>query len=330
MLIGIVLVVMLTMTNQVSSVWHYTSGKIEQFQEAREAFETITRRLSTATLNTYWDYDDPANPTRYVRQSELRFISGPTETIADNSRNGKHWPTHSVFFQAPLGVSEPGQPTLSGLYSLLNTRGYFVEFGDDSAVRPGIFDQSTKASRYRFRLYEMIQPANEFTLYNYTCGIDPLTGKPRNSTYTGREWFTGPLSQPDSTRPAHILAENVIALILLPHVATAEDSSGTQLAPDYVYDSTTTRPQAEFNPRNQLPPMVQVTMVVIDEPSARRLDRGTQMPDFGLSGLFQNASRMNGDLNTLESNLVKQRIQYRVFSTNVRIKGAKWSKEQQN
>ena len=39
-------------TSQVGTVTQSTTGKIEQFREARQAFESITRRISEATLNT--------------------------------------------------------------------------------------------------------------------------------------------------------------------------------------------------------------------------------------------------------------------------------------
>ena len=50
-------VFLLNATDQAGQVFKNTSGKIEQFREARIAYESITRRLSEATLNTYWDYN---------------------------------------------------------------------------------------------------------------------------------------------------------------------------------------------------------------------------------------------------------------------------------
>src|SRR5437867_2293961 len=65
----LLLLVLVSITDATRKTWSYTSSKIEQFQDAREAFESITRKLSQATLNTYWDYDNPLTPTRYLRQS---------------------------------------------------------------------------------------------------------------------------------------------------------------------------------------------------------------------------------------------------------------------
>lgn len=327
--VALLLVILLSITSQVTTMYRHTTSRVEQFRQAREAFDAINRRLGRATLNPYWDYDNPSTPTNYVRQSELRFASGRTETVAGSVPSGKRWPTHGVFFQAPLGTSEPGQTTLSGLNSLLNTWGYFVEFGSDAAFRPSILDGSPVQPRYRFRLCELIQPADELSIYQYTSGKDS-SGQPKNLTYAGSDWFSGTITQTASSRPVHVLAENVIALVLLPRLSTQEDAAGTRLAPDYLYDSTTTRSDADINPKNQLPPLVQVTMVALDETSARRLETATTMPDLGLDQLFQTADRFETDLGTLEKTLRDKHLSYRVFTGGVRLKEAKWSKEQQN
>jgi uncharacterized protein (TIGR02599 family) len=72
-LITLIALLLASMTNATASTWRYTTGRIEQFRSAEMAFEAVTRRLSQATLNTYWDYDNPAAPRKYVRQSDLRF-----------------------------------------------------------------------------------------------------------------------------------------------------------------------------------------------------------------------------------------------------------------
>lgn len=327
-ILAMLLVILLSITSQATTMWRYANGRIEQFRQAREAFDLISRRLSQATLNTYWDYDDPAAPNRYIRQSELRFLSGPTENLAGTPSDGKRWPSHGVFFQAPLGAFQPGQTNLLGLNSLLNTWGYFVEFGSDSAFRPSVLDASPVAPRYRFRLCELIQPATDLSIYNSTSGTGS-DGKAKNLSYTGRDWFTTPLSA-SGTRPVHELAENVIAFVLLPKLPAEEDASGAQLAANYLYDSTATSAQAKFNPKNQLPPLVQMTMVCLDENSARRLENGAVMPDLGLGPLFTDAASYDADLRKLEQALAQRHLSYRVFTTTVRLREAKWSSDQQN
>ncbi len=101
-LISMMTVLLVTMTNSTAKLWTYTTSRSEQFRSASTAFEAITRRLSQATLNTYWDYDDPAKPTRYQRQSDLRFIAGNMQTLTGGATKPVR-PTHGLFFQAPLG-----------------------------------------------------------------------------------------------------------------------------------------------------------------------------------------------------------------------------------
>ena len=327
--LALLLVVMAAILNQTTTAWRSTRGKIEQFRQARDAFESMGRKISQSTLNTYWDYLDASGaartaansgtfvPVRYARQSELRFISGPA--LAGTATGAPPRPTHSIFFVAPLG--EVDDSNYSGLQNLLNTWGYYVEYEDDSKLRPDFVTIPTKS---RFRLMELMQPSEAMTLYSYTSG---------NSTYAGKEWFTDALA--GTSPPVHVLAENVIALVLLPKLTPQEDSTGTLLSPSYTYDSTVKRATAAINSKNQLPPVVQITMVAIDETSANRMtaaDNADLQTELGkrFTGSDQSASQYADDLTKLEQYLVDKRINYRIFTTNVSIKGAKWSREQVN
>jgi uncharacterized protein (TIGR02599 family) len=347
----LIMAILLTVTTQAGNLWRTTTAKMEQFRGARDAFEAMTRRLSQATLNTYWDYDNAAAPTKYVRQSELRFISGNTVALAGTPTAPRQWPTHGVFFQAPLGFSQDS--TTYGLENLLNTWGYFIEFGSDAAQRPSIVSTTIAPLRYRYRLCELMEPTNSLSIYSHTSGIP---------SYNLRDWFSNSMNVSDTSttpvRPVHVLAENIIALIILPKLTPKDellktpaytDGSLVQDAPgaaeNYLYDSTGTGMPAtilsdkNLDPKNQLPPLVEVTMVAINEASAIRLaqGQGTTMPTFGLSAavfnnLFTDATPAQtvADLNTLEGALTSQHITYHVFSTNVAIKGAKWSRDETN
>ena len=326
--LSLLLVVMVSMLNQTTSAWRSTRGKIEQFRQARDAFESLTRKISQSTLNTYWGYLDangnartPANSSsfvavRYARQSELRFLSGPA--LAGTAGGSPPRPAHSIFFLAPLG--EVDDSNFSGLQNLLNTWGYFIEFADDSKLRPPFV---TLPVKNRFRLMELMQPSEAMTIYNYTSGTNGT------SSYSGHEWFTDALSA--ATPPVHVLAENVIALVLIPKLAPEEDPTGTLLSPNYLYDSTVQRTNPSINPKNQLPPVVQMTMVAIDEASANRMGALANSDLRAMLGtLFSDATLYGADLATLEAFLVGRRINYRIFTTNISIKGAKWSREQVN
>src|SRR5690349_5884687 len=112
---ALIAVFLASMVNQTSSLWSNTKARVEQFRDARLAFEAITRRLSQATLNTYWDYYYPPGsnssslssstavaPIGYGRQSELRFVCGSgTGLTASTGANASLRPAHAIFFQAP-------------------------------------------------------------------------------------------------------------------------------------------------------------------------------------------------------------------------------------
>lgn len=322
-ILTVLLLTLVAITDSTRRTWTYTTGKIEQFREAREAFESISRRVSQATLNTYLDYDNPAAPTKYIRQSELRFISGPGLVT------GASHPTHSIFFQAPLGYVE--DPTYVGMDNLLNTWGYYIEFGDDSGLRPPFLSTTIAPLHSRFRLMELMEPSESLTLYSEEIAAGG------NANYTGATWFTTPLAT-----KSRVLAENIIALILLPKLSPQEDTTGTMLAPNYAYDSTsngTNGSNKNYNTKNQLPPVVQITMVALDEASFGRLQgNSATMPALGLDALFSSAGDTQNpanagyarDLQTLETTLRTLKLNYHIFTTNVSLKGAKWSREQTN
>lgn len=303
--LALLLVAMLSMTDQVQKTYRSTLGKSEQFREARVAFESITRRLSQATLNTYWDYDNATAPTRYLRQSEMRFLSGQASVILPSGISST---TQAVFFQAPFGFSE-NATAYGGLEAMVNTWGYFIEFGSDAALRPNPVNTAGVPLEYRFRLCEMMEPAESLSLYKYTGNSTA------SKSYTGTEWFTDPLGLPN--RPSRVLAENIVALIFRPL-----DPSNASLTTSYTYDTSS----SAANIRHQLPPYIEVTMVAIDETSARRLDTGATPPDLGLTSLFQSVARYDTDLQTLRDTLEARKINYRVFIANVSIQGAKWSR----
>ncbi len=305
-----------------------TAGRIEQFGNARTAFESIERRLSQATLNTYWNYDDPITPTAYQRQSELRFVSGPATSILSGVSQVNDPTGHAVFFQAPLGLVET--PPDAPLPTLLNTWGFYVDYTDGSAQRPPFI---TSPAESRFRLLELMEPSEQLAVYEYTSG-DGREGKTSdNYTYN---WLKDPLgkdSSPGDGFPdyARVLAENIVALVLLPKLSAEADPTGARLTPNYLYSSTVSNSDPEVNSMHQLPPIVQVTMVAIDEKSAARMTDGQASSlRTKVNGLFGSASSYSADLASLEDFLSGENLSYRVFQSDVNIPGAKWSNEQTN
>ncbi len=317
-LLVLLLTILLGVVNQTSSAWRYSTSKVEQFRGARSAFESITRRLSQATLNTYWDYQYTGSgaslvPSKYIRQSDLRFWSGDMQAVEKNANR----PGHGVFFQAPMGMVEA--TSYSGLPNLLNTWGYFVEFKSEEGIRPPFLESPTSpiAGRYRFRLMEAIQPSERLDVYQKTMGTP---------NYAGKEWIKSLTNRKENVR---VLSENVIALVLLPKLSEKEDPTGFKLSPSYTYDSSVSRPDPAIDSKNQLPPTVQVTLVALDELSALRVANEANQPVLvpGMDKLFlSTAAKYSEDLTTLETGLAQKRLSYRVFTTQVSIRGAKWSR----
>lgn len=322
-LLTVLSLLLVTMTNSTAQTWRYTTSKIEQFRSAGDGFEAMSRRISQATLNTYWDYDVPAAPTRYMRQSDLRFITGATEKLTSSAT--PHRPTHSIFFQAPLGFVDNAKD-FEGLENLLNTWGYYVEFNEDR--RPAFLKDIPEPppKRYRYRLMEMMQPSNSLTIYSLIEAWRKANSSSPDKLYTKPDWFTKALSA--SNPPVHVLAENVIAMVILPKLSKIEDPSGVKLAPTYAYDTTVSKPaDPSIDPQNQLPPVVQITLVAIDEASANRIADGETLPSFDelLTSLFTDAKNYDADIQALQAALTEQKINFRVFTSNISIRGAKWS-----
>ena len=112
-LLTLIALLLTSMTGATASTWRYTAARIEQFRSAETAYESITRRLSQATLNTYWDYDSPTAPTKYLRQSDLRFISGnmtagPKKLLtAAGPRRPTHGPCRCAPAPSPWSAKPP-------------------------------------------------------------------------------------------------------------------------------------------------------------------------------------------------------------------------------
>lgn len=314
----ILVIVMSILLQAISSMQKVTSvstGTLVSFQEARFAYGEITRKLSKATLNTYWDYDSTTTPTKYQRASELHFFCGATGGYA-LFNSDPSYPTHCLFFEAPLGKAQSS--SYRGLDDLLNACGFYVQFGGDSNMPS--FLSSLVPQRWRFRLLEWQPPSEKLNIYAFTSG---------NPAYDLTGWID--LAASGSSR---VLADNVVALIVLPKLSRQEDPSGAQLSANYAYDS---RAPAATNPgRNQLPPLVQVVMVAIDEPSAAKLAKrnGSAMPPLIPGSLFKNSAQLQADLAALESILSAapgnaagntMPLNYIVMNSDVSIHASKWS-----
>lgn len=294
---AVILILIFSVITQASATSRRTSERIQAFQDARVAFDNMTRYLSQATLNAYLDYDDPVQATRYLRKSELKFFVG---TAGAAGVPGTAGTGGAVFFQTPMGYTT--NPAYAGMESLLVTCGYFVSFTTNNLI-PGHVSDAGNTRRYR--LMQMVVPTEQNKIYD--TNLPP------------KAWFGS------FTNFATPIADNVIALILRPQDPGAAASEPPNNAFDY--DSTL---NAGADPQpvtsNQLPPVVQVTMVAIDESSARRIDGDPSLIASELQGKFVNTTNFQTDLDELAAGLAAKKITYRVFSSAVPLRESKWTK----
>ena len=390
------MVLLLNTVDQTQRVWTRATAKAGQFQAARGAFESLTRRMSQATLNAYWrPFDVEIIKTKanihYRRQSELQFLSGPTSQIFGAAKltpapsiqiDTSSYPTHSVFFHAPLGYTEELEspssktPRFRSLDNMLVACGYFIEYGPDPDQPAFINRLAAFPAKKRFRLMELTVPGERLKTFDrgenavvpakQRSSIAPriidmnkklyvgLVDQFRNATGTWVPpfWMGDALKRESidgSTggtrfRYAHVRAENIIALVILPKLPpkdrTPPGTDKLALAPSYRYDSA--RILSGFPGKdadgvdvdnsardNLLPPIVQVTMVAVDEVTMSRLPQGDDPIPF-TKGLFEKAERESDyteDIKRLEKDLTQKKLNYRIFSTDVVIRGSKWSRD---
>jgi len=289
----------LSILTATTSAWNAHKARVNAFAEARVAFESLNQRLGQATLNTYLDYDNRGNPTRYLRKSELHFIQGKAADLIPFVPNTS---TDAVFFAAPLGVCDDA--TYQPLVKMLSACGFYVRFGDVSN-RPAFLNGKVE-KRFRFRLYQFLQPGERLGVY---------------ASSQGTAWF-----QDDLLNWSFPMADNVIGLILRVKYPGPVGSAGL-----YSYDSrlnpTPSNPPATFN---QLPPVISTTLVVIDEDSARRLAAKfgeSPPPILPDPTAFLDPAEYEKDISDWEVKLQSfvPKISSRVLTADIHLRGAKWS-----
>jgi uncharacterized protein (TIGR02599 family) len=412
-LVVAIMVLLLGTVDQTQRLWQRSRSKTTQFQSARAAFEAMSRRVAQATLNTYWkaheeNITSETSDFKFRRQGEMQFVSGPAARFFNatpkiNNLNppvAENYPTHAVFFSAPLGYTEyvdpastvPDLKKFRSLDSAMTACGYFIEFGDDPSVPSFLSNMNPPPPpRYRYRLMEMTLPTEKYSLYSrpVAASKDGWSTDARVYDESGTAYYDGMLvkgsREPKAsfTRPlwmkeafvrkkygsgtteayrfqyAHPLAENIVALIVLPKLATRDRVNvGTttpnpdvlELAPKYEYDSwrvlvggdatDPNHPGVTLDNRardNLLPPIVQLTMVAIDEPSTLRMDlKLSGKPDWA-NNIFKQADKETKHLDNIaqleaaiRDDPKNKGINYRIFTTDVIIRGSKWSRDPRN
>jgi len=332
---GILSVLMLMLTvllDQVQQSWRFAESRISQFREARVAFDLIAKNIGQASLNTYWDLKVGAQGEveGYFRTSELHFV---TLANAANTlpRTATQQPVgQAVFFQAPLGFST----RYRNLNNLFNGRGYFVSFGSDALFKPSFVNTP---DRFRYRLMEFRPPAEANQVFQ--DGQDErVAGEPQ----VFDQWYKQALSVGDGSFENHLnpLAENIIALVVSPRDSLEDPNASrgqafSQIAPNFGYDSNVQEGGGAGGDvfsayAQQVPPLVRVTLVAIDETSAVRNENGQSMPaaiDTAMQGLFVQTENYTRDVETLSQRLNADgsNVNHKVFSSLVMLRSAKFS-----
>jgi uncharacterized protein (TIGR02599 family) len=329
MVILSVLMLMLTVVlDQVQKSWRFAESRISQFREARVAFDLMTKNIGQASLNTYWnlkDDDDDGLYDGYYRTSELHFLTLDADKLGVSPNQQPVG--QGIFFQAPLGFS--GQ--YRNLNNLFNGRGYFVAFGSDKKFKPSFVESP---ERFRFRLMEFRPPAESNQIFE-DGRTEREAGEPQEFT----SWFkqgVEDVGEGDFESHLNPIAENIITLVVSPRdsLEVSTDSRKdtlSRIAPNYVFDSNVKPPATndEFSDfSQQVPPLVRVTMVAIDEAAAVRYARAGSMPvelTSPLTGLFKDTESYSEDVQKLSDVLDELGISHKVFSSMVMLRSAKWS-----
>jgi uncharacterized protein (TIGR02599 family) len=351
----------LSMVTVMSKSWSHAAETVSTFEKARSAFETLTETLGQATCNSYWDYVDANGnpqttsslnsenfiPVGYKRNSELHFISGPAGSLKITSLTSPTTQGEAIFFQANMGRT--ANSTYKTLTSSLNSVGFFVQYWNDNALWPQFIQTATASTpNYRYRLMEWLQPTDSNHIYDSTVGT---------ATYN-INWintYFAPYPPGTSSQTAALaLADNIPLVVILPKLTPEDEMSlnsgnalaspGTGLCPKYFYDS---RAWMSSYPggvsgqlggnnlsdleRNQLPPLVDVVMIAVDEKNVIQLQKKygySATPPMELqvaNGSFTDSTKLASDLQTYENQLISYHINFRLFRSTVEIQAAKWS-----
>lgn len=309
--LSLLVVLILSATSAMSTGVRRSLKKVDAFESARAGFEMMSQGVGNAVLNPYWEYYDEGKnprtaanastfvPARYGRQSDLHFL---IRNLASGGLPGD-WDTvgHGLFFQAPVGEGAAAQT--------VGAEGYFVAFGPDPTF-PGI---GNLANPSRFRLFRWSQPPKDLD-------VDPGSGR-INATASGAPWIA-------PTADVHPVADNIIALV------ARVPSTSARVTDDYFWDSLEAWiGEDQPNQMHQAPPMVELTMVAIDDPSAERLIGDATSASAAYSALnlpaattlFDNPEDYDDHLDDIEKRLSAKGVNFQVLRMSVPVNGSRWS-----
>ena len=327
--LAVLLTIIAQVLGQVQRVWSAANSRVAQFREARRAMDRISSNLAQATMNSSLQYYyaganpflPPSSglmtaPQGYVRYSDLQFLCGPTQTLLAGANQTAG---HSIFFQAPTGgalnVNAGGAAAFTNMPTAISACGYYVAFDTDANFRPSFLNQRNHPERQRFRLYEYRPPIDANLIYKDLAVPDPNPGVPLPDWYNQIATWSRPV------------AENIIFLVFSPKRAVTDAAGDPRdIAPAYTYNSSPGVKLPQATQDYQLPPLVEVTLVALDESSAQRLAENSGGNPTLPEGLFTSASdtSFRSDIEALEDFLNDEKLNYRVFTATVPIRNSKW------
>ncbi len=150
----------------------------------------------------------------------------------------------------------------------------------------------------------MVRAAEQFSLYAKTSGV---SGKHYLGDQT-LQWINFTKAE------ACTLAENVVAFIVHPKNSENINLNASALTDNYYYNSRNDGSSPlELSQRHQLPPEVEIIMIAIDEASASRAFKNASTPPGITDGLFENPALLEDNINTLTTELTRQKIRFVVL-----------------
>ncbi len=210
--------IILAVTDSVSATIRHSTAGIEAQSAARTGFDLLNRNLSQATLNPYWDYDNPLAPTVYLRQSDLQFV------IRQNSQNPAYG-RKSILW--PPRRTRRCQPALDARADECLQR--ICAVWREQALSAGRHQRE----KFRYRLMVGQQPTEDLSVFAKPARTSGQTDAAYRSSvqdYWNKAIWLDAISNTTTSnqnRPVTPLIDNVIAFIVWPRLSYTEDRTGS-------------------------------------------------------------------------------------------------------
>lgn len=331
-ILSIVLLCIAAAISTIQSSWVKVRAKSDPYRSSRLALDTLSRRVSEATLQQRWEMTQKGSSLHYLPQSDLHFICGPASKLLSGGR----YLGHAVFFQTTRGwdlaQAQSTAPPHERLDETLNAWGYFVEYGaDNSAPKPSFLssdklDSTDLRTLNRFRLYEWRQPTAELKVFYPQSNLEGPSKLSQATGVSSYDWFRQPLQQSSAQqRRTSLVAEHVVAFALIPMGADTTPQVGQpigsreleEVLQSAVYDS---RDKTSPYTLHRLPKAFRLIALVVSpeawtrQPPGQADNLANQIMSWTQSS-FDNLQRIPQDFRRVTDMLDQQRLPYKLVST---------------